>query len=1137
MVDVAPWMVAEILLIVVAFGLFLLAITGNLQWLADTLGPIFGIKGQATYYESVSYHSTDALVCAINNVARGGGDPCIRDFKSSVLESNIILGWLGGAGPGLIGNGKITGNAAEGQPLSIFNKTGSGEKTFAQVSPTDKVSLDCVTNFPEFEYDPGWVPASVFFTFKDGEWMWKSPDSGVNEYKQLTPISKSGLSAQVLLKMDAIFTDVIFTGNKINFDGIMRNYNSYLMGKDILKNALFYNKFGLNGENYGGDDKIIVTFKDGGSKTFDTSNYLDMDKVSELGSVTCNVKNFRMPQDVQGAEEWIAGFGDPQFLVFYQKFPAGEEAAWSGYEEWFKGAVQLMFLTECAAGIIGTGFKAVKSVAHPVASISKIKPFFDKVRGLKDAAAGGAREAASAMKVAGKTIALDVRRFIAARGLLTTRELAEYMWYTIKNDASAAASYARRLGFAKKLGPLAGITVAEGTTAGVSAYFLQLTDTMYGKYFDRPGKMVLQKPTEVLKEIDTQSLVIPSSFSNPVETKGTVILDKAGSLQTHSTFYLASPCHTDLTVSKSEVKCGTYGYNLEDGSVDCVDVKILEGNNDVIPCGLDERFSEKTGKETYDTLLRNLKSTERKFVEYSQDITKTYVDSYEETFEDTNDNPNQDVYFNCRQSGSDSICKYCDASCTKGIRSEDLILARTQEHDLANLGLYYYNCYLNSYNGLGTTLGVTGKGLAETKEKSIEIIANAISDCLQKLKRGEQGVCSTINPKNAVVDDVFGIRKSDVEIWLREKSKVSYDDIKLIDWTIEPVTKDSPVFKIESSNDWNRIIIVYDTSSNQGRPRIGWVKASNDNEARDKCLQNYFVKSEMESIGNSVCSCPYYSFNKVYLPFMESNDVIPYLTNIHYVGSAAPGAGFEQEFIPGKRKRFYADLYYGSEKVNSIRPIEMYCAKEKSEFLESDVMLCTIRLYDISSKSEWSKLREKVQYNTITIELELKLQTNEIYLQRYTIGADTEGIFDTLIRYNYIDSGIDGSWDSVLIKYGKFMSDNTFKMILGNEGGKVNSILSQECKIPAIIVKPDLDSMKKYKDKYGEKYNFCMTRSDQKIQLVITGGMIVLDASGKVLSAATTNPLPLVAATAISCGLSYASMQITLKNWPETILE
>lgn len=57
---------------------------------------------------------------------------------------------------------------------------------------------------------------------------------------------------------------------------------------------------------------------------------------SENGEVSCTVKNFVLPQQVTDAEAFIRDYGDPKFLVYWERFPE-EENTWTflaGDEGW-----------------------------------------------------------------------------------------------------------------------------------------------------------------------------------------------------------------------------------------------------------------------------------------------------------------------------------------------------------------------------------------------------------------------------------------------------------------------------------------------------------------------------------------------------------------------------------------------------------------------------------------------------------------------------------------------------------------------------------------------------------------------------------------------------------------------------------
>jgi len=43
----------------------------------------------------------------------------------------------------------------------------------------------------------------------------------------------------------------------------------------------------------------------------------------------CKVKSFELPQPITNVEEWLLDYGDPLYLVYYEKFPQGEDRAWT----------------------------------------------------------------------------------------------------------------------------------------------------------------------------------------------------------------------------------------------------------------------------------------------------------------------------------------------------------------------------------------------------------------------------------------------------------------------------------------------------------------------------------------------------------------------------------------------------------------------------------------------------------------------------------------------------------------------------------------------------------------------------------------------------------------------------------------
>lgn len=93
--------------------------------------------------------------------------------------------------------------------------------------------------------------------------------------------------------------------------------------------------------------------------------------------VTCTVKNFQLPEDFWGifekGEEYIAGFGDPTYLVYWQTFPPGEDASWTNYAAWWQGIGSAsLYLIPVAVPIVkavGGTLKAAGKLVSPIKSV------------------------------------------------------------------------------------------------------------------------------------------------------------------------------------------------------------------------------------------------------------------------------------------------------------------------------------------------------------------------------------------------------------------------------------------------------------------------------------------------------------------------------------------------------------------------------------------------------------------------------------------------------------------------------------------------------------------------------------------------------------------------------------------------
>ncbi len=81
------------------------------------------------------------------------------------------------------------------------------------------------------------------------------------------------------------------------------------------------------------------------------------------GTLECKVTDFYLPENLGGLfndpKEHIEGFGDPSFLVYFQKFPKGEDASWASYEAWWQGIGEAVIWAIPAIG-------GIKAIGKPI---------------------------------------------------------------------------------------------------------------------------------------------------------------------------------------------------------------------------------------------------------------------------------------------------------------------------------------------------------------------------------------------------------------------------------------------------------------------------------------------------------------------------------------------------------------------------------------------------------------------------------------------------------------------------------------------------------------------------------------------------------------------------------------------------
>jgi hypothetical protein len=322
----------------------------------------------------------------------------------------------------------------------------------------------------------------------------------------------------------------------------------------------------------------------------------------------CEVDDFHLPQNTDYADEWLAAYGDPKYLVYWQAFPPGENSDWNKEEtSWYSQIGTSIFGLSCIAGGVAGGIitavKGAKAVVKPTWILDGLSRFRSSRAVSKMVATGidtgrvadgvvdslrtldqqgiiklnvigpkileylkGGKTAFS--KAAKKAVFPELEKYLASKGIAETSHNAFKSWAVKTGIGTAAVS------------TLTG--VAANIQADRSAYTQARLESEFGKFFpaDVPNSIQLQNsmieriPYELEDNVIPRDSVITDPTSqNIVDLKRPVILDKTGVIKLGDViteFYLVSPCFADLEVSKQEVKCGLFAYDKTSGEIKCV---------------------------------------------------------------------------------------------------------------------------------------------------------------------------------------------------------------------------------------------------------------------------------------------------------------------------------------------------------------------------------------------------------------------------------------------------------------------------------------------------------------------------------------------------------------------------------------
>lgn len=362
------------------------------------------------------------------------------------------------------------------------------------------------------------------------------------------------------------------------------------------------------------------SISDPGSLLYPSSEAQKYSRVDNCNTrLRCTLNNFQLPQDFTDITGWIGTMGDPQFVVYYQNFPHGEDSQWSSGSAWFESVGKIMFAGFCVAHFLGpviSLFKsatvvpltAIKSVPESASILTTLSTKFKTVINFPKIVVNSVRNGIA--KVAGGAIlndaivsqyADDAARFIADNGITggIAQSQVNIAFNEIKNGELAGVSLAQYMSAGKITSIITQIASQKAASAAVQAvanprfvlytgvdsiasYFLARIDSEIGKLTDTyDNSLVLQNTMVVSKlresgsqlfnhEIKKPSTIVDPLQQNLMDLKSPVILSKPELFNVPTPFYLVSPCHTDLKIEmQNNIICGVYSYDKDRDLIAC----------------------------------------------------------------------------------------------------------------------------------------------------------------------------------------------------------------------------------------------------------------------------------------------------------------------------------------------------------------------------------------------------------------------------------------------------------------------------------------------------------------------------------------------------------------------------------------
>jgi hypothetical protein len=311
-----------------------------------------------------------------------------------------------------------------------------------------------------------------------------------------------------------------------------------------------------------------------------------------VGKMTCVVRNFTMPQGVTEKEKWIPYYGDPDFLVYWNSFPA-EEDTWNFEVNWLYhsliAGVSLIGPGKAAGFSFKTFWIALKGPGKTALATKATEEMLEKgsqrilFSAVDKLAATGSLDTVKKevlLKVYQKSVTKTMTEAEAQMfqkevlSKLTKSEMKEILEdvgirYTKKQAIMDLLKKQLIPSLEERIKKRPGLIFGEFLLGEVGLNLL--ADSVMKKYEPLGNAIAIKSPGT--KPEDLKIFELPESMEGrPVLMKWK---PEGGSTEIKSA-HLASPCYlNEFNISKEDnIVCGQYSYDLTTKSVLCNDVQI-----------------------------------------------------------------------------------------------------------------------------------------------------------------------------------------------------------------------------------------------------------------------------------------------------------------------------------------------------------------------------------------------------------------------------------------------------------------------------------------------------------------------------------------------------------------------------------